>query len=129
QSSDSSTVWDIASRSFRYSVPGRTAHFSPDGTVLTSAAAGRIAAYDATTGTELYGMAINPDYPARSIAYTSTNEPLATIAGNASLGTWDVQVVDVRNNRTVKTLEGHTDYIFTAEFSPDRNHVLTAGRD
>jgi WD40 repeat protein len=129
QSSDSSSVWDIASRSFRYSVPGRVARFSPDGAVLAAAGNGRIAVYDAANGTELYGMSIKPDYPARSIVFTATNEPLAVIAGHASLGTWDAQVVDVQRNRIVKTLEGHTDYIFTAEFSPDRNHVLTAGRD
>lgn len=129
QSNDSSTVWNIASQTFQYSVPGRIACFSPDGTILTAARSGRIAAYNAVTGSELYAMSTNPEYLARSIVYTIANEPLATIAGHASLGIWDVQIAEVQKNRIVKTLEGHTDYVYTADFSPDRNHVVTAGRD
>lgn len=129
QSNDSSTVWDITSQTFQYSVPGRVARFSPDGTILTAATNGRIVAYDAATGNERYGMSTNPEYLARSIVYTTTNEPLATIAGHASLGIWDVQIADIQKNRIVKTLEGHTDYVYAAEFSPDNNHVATASRD
>lgn len=129
QSNDSSTVWDISSESFRYSVPGRMARFSPDGSVLTAVAQDKIAVYDAATGAELYSMPADGNYPARSIAYTATNRPLAAVAGHASLGTWDVRIIDVQNKQTLKTLEGHTDYVYAVEFSPDRNNVVTASRD
>lgn len=130
QSSDSSSVWDIATASLRYSMQGRLARFSPDGNNVVAVSAKQTTVYQTTTGTELYStQQQDSNLLPLAIFFPDGADPIVTAMGITGSHTWLVYVIDVKNDTVRHTLAGHTMNVNTTDISPDGRSIVTASND
>ena len=133
-------IWDAATGKVLLSLEGHTDHvylasFSPDGNrVLTASEDETVRIWDSKNGQLLYmfkqksrrytdGIGfLSPDL--NTTATLSPDGNLCAVLGYKEVGLWDL-----RNGQLLYTLEGQTDEIYSAMFSPDGKRLITTSRD
>ena len=130
-------VWDVSAPErpvlrFEENLPGNEIQWlagglSPDGSSLYTS--NPLTAYDVDSGRMLYrrpgrtfhDLSLSAD--GRNLALT------ATLDWQTDEDTDDVRIVDARTGDTRQVLEGHTDAVTTARFSPDGATLVSVGND
>jgi WD40 repeat protein len=131
-------LWDVASGSLVRTLSGHTfivwsVAFSPDGRLLASCACGKVENYicvqgeiklwDVATGREVRTLS-GHTYDVYSVAFSPDGRLLASgsCGQRNSIGgciQGEIKLWEVASGSLVRTLSGHTDYVWSVAFSPD----------
>jgi WD40 repeat protein len=140
--SDDRTIklWEVATGREVRTLTGHTDYvnsvaFSPDGRLLASGSGyydKTIKLWEVATGSLVRTLTGHTDY-VNSVAFSPDGRLLASgscgqrdSGGNCIQG--EIKLWDVASGREVRTLSGHTDYVWSVAFSPD-GRLLASGSD
>jgi WD40 repeat protein len=105
------------------SPPGSVA-FSPDGSLLATAAAGEVIIWQVATGQAVHTLPMPADRTRPGIDFSPDGQRLAAPGPMGSAVVWDLA-----SGQPVLTLSGHTDWVTDVAFSPDGTRLATASFD
>jgi WD40 repeat protein len=129
-------LWEVASGSEVRSLTGHTngvnsVAFSPDGRLLASGSLDRtIKLWEVASGSEVRSLYGQADW-VRSVAFSPDGKLLASGSCGKRRGfgyciQGEIKLWDVASGREVRTLSGHTDWVWSVAFSPD-GRLLASG--
>jgi WD40 repeat protein/serine/threonine protein kinase len=117
------SVWDIATRQRVKKLPGISAHFSPDGTLLAASQGKMVQLWNTATWKELNSLT-GFSSPIRCLAFARKGRTLAVGEENGTVRLWDVA-----GKRAIAHRLGHTSMVEAVAFSPDGRRLATGGAD
>lgn len=141
-------IWDLAGREATtlrgHNSDVRTAAFRPDGLqIVTAAWDNTIRIWDTTTGKELVAIGgkkeyeavavqmanlrrhedyVDPDYMYNCAGFSPDGSLIVGALGDKTARVWDAGT-----GHPVAVLRGHEGAVWSAAFSPDGSHIITAG--
>jgi len=122
------TLSQVLVRAFPDTVGVYSLAFSPDGKTLAAGfVGGEIGLWDVTTGHRTSSLAENTadDFSnVNSLAFSPDGKMLASASADRTIRLWDVT-----SRRCLRTLAGHTSYVFDVKFSPDGMTLASASHD
>ena len=133
---DRIVLWDLASDVPPSLLASSTAvgalAFSPDGKKLASASGsghGRVEVWDVVSGAQAWSKLGHFDRgkiePALCVAFSRDGTLVASGGGDTKLKLWDA----VTGNQVGQPLEGHSAWVLSLDFSPDRRRLASSGFD
>jgi WD40 repeat protein/predicted Ser/Thr protein kinase len=125
-------VWNVASGQLEKTFKGPGSMFvvaiavSPDGAQIAAADAdGRASIMDAATGAEIYAFRVAGRRTEIALAYSPDGRLLATTSDEGS----QIDLWDTRAHHRLTRLTGHTNEVYSADFSADGRLLASAGMD
>jgi dipeptidyl aminopeptidase/acylaminoacyl peptidase len=102
--------------------------YRPDGKTLAVGAYKAVLLWDIPSG-KVERILADPAGQVQSLAYSADGKRLA-VAGGVPGALGEVRLYDVEAGyRALPSFVGHTDVVYSAAFSPDGAHLVTAGQD
>jgi WD40 repeat protein len=120
-------VWDAATGQELLKLEGHkggvnAVAYSPDGRRLASASGDQVKIWDANTGKEL--LTLRHAHVVHGVAYSPDGRRLASACYDQTVKIWDAATGEL-----LRTLQGHTDWIWGVAYSPDGRRLASAGFD
>jgi serine/threonine protein kinase len=122
-------VFDVAAGHQIIALAGHIVAYSPDGLYLASASDDTtVKIWNARTGRE--ERILGHSAPVLSVSFSCDGRWLASTTGNMdTMEDGEIKIWDIRTAQDVRTLRGHTGWVFRAIFSRDGQRLVSAGID